>query len=79
MPAPGLEEAVGVHALGDEDVRQQAREAPRKAPIVRVRVVRSEGQHTDPVRAVQQRGEQPRARTDLLLDHRITQERPSGG
>ena len=74
-PAPGLEEPVGVHALGDQDVGYQTGQPSREPPPIIVNGIEGEGEHTDAIGAVQQRDEEPHPVVLWPLDRHV---RPKG-
>ena len=74
LPAPRLEEPVGVHALGDQDVGHQAGQPSSQPPIMIVNGVEREGEHPDPIGAVEQRDEEPHPVVLRPLDRLICAE-----
>lgn len=55
LPSPGLEETAGVHALGDQDVGDEASQPSSQLPIMVVDGVERENEDTDAISAIKQR------------------------
>ena len=76
--APGLEELVGVGALGGQHAAGQDRELPQQPSDILIGSIEGEGQHPCLVAVVHQRQVQSHAVVPLFLDHGHAQEGPAG-
>lgn len=77
-PAPGLEEPVGVHALGDQHVGYQAGQPSSPPPIMVVDGVDSEDEHPDAIGSVKQWDEETHPVGLFPLDRHVSLEGAAG-
>lgn len=77
-PATGLEEPVGVHALGDQHAGYQAGQPSSQPPIMVVDGVESEYEHPQAIGAVKKRDEKPHPVGLFPLDRHVSLEGAAG-